>query len=373
MMLSESATAQFSLTSTTGTQGSLVYHYDISVTDTGTTNIGTFWFAWIPGEDFLPHAPQSEGNPTGWGSVPTGGGIYDGSAIQWVASSNAITPGHTLDGFAFTSSDSPTVLAGKSPFYPTTDILTSFVYAEAPEAPGDLGSRFTVAAVPTTAATTTTLASSQPGITVGSSVTITATVAPVTSNGSTPTGTVSFSEDGTALGSIAVQSDGTAQLMTSALPIGSDPITAVYSGDANFATSTSTALSETVTGGSALTTTSLSETISRTTIPASAAAGAKSRALVVVKISNGGNIITPGKTTVSLYASQSGFVDGAASRMNFVIPPLRIRPGKFALVVLPAKQIPAVAAGMYTILVQVIDANGGTSTVTSGVLNITSA
>jgi hypothetical protein len=118
---------------------------------------------------------------------------------------------------------------------------------------------------------------------------------------------------------------------------------------------------------------SLSETISRTTIPASAAAGAKSRALVVVKISNGGNIITPGKTTVSLYASQSGFVDGAASRMNFVIPPLRIRPGKFALVVLPAKQIPAVAAGMYTILVQVIDANGGTSTVTSGVLNITSA
>ena len=39
--MSESASAQLNLTSTTGTMANLVYHYDITVTDTGTTNIGT--------------------------------------------------------------------------------------------------------------------------------------------------------------------------------------------------------------------------------------------------------------------------------------------------------------------------------------------
>ena len=35
------------------------------------------------------------------------GNTFDGSAIEWVAGSNKITPGQSLSGFSFTSTDSP--------------------------------------------------------------------------------------------------------------------------------------------------------------------------------------------------------------------------------------------------------------------------
>ena len=37
------------------------YRYTITLKDTGTTPIGTFWFAWVPGEDFLPSKPEGFG------------------------------------------------------------------------------------------------------------------------------------------------------------------------------------------------------------------------------------------------------------------------------------------------------------------------
>src|SRR5206468_5637695 len=60
------ATAQLKLLSTTGTTQSPVYHYDITVTDTGSTNVGTFWFGWIPGFNFLPATPSAASSPSGW-------------------------------------------------------------------------------------------------------------------------------------------------------------------------------------------------------------------------------------------------------------------------------------------------------------------
>jgi large repetitive protein len=65
-------------------------------------------------------------------------------------------------------------------------------------------------------------------------VTFTATVTGLGATG-TPTGTVTFSDDGTTIASaVELQPDGLASATTSSLPAGSQDIAASYSGDANF-------------------------------------------------------------------------------------------------------------------------------------------
>src|SRR4051812_29291860 len=73
-LLSESASAQLNLVSTTGTQANPVFHYDITVTDTGTTNIGTFWFSWVREVFFPPPVPTAVSSPAGWSASLTGSG-----------------------------------------------------------------------------------------------------------------------------------------------------------------------------------------------------------------------------------------------------------------------------------------------------------
>jgi outer membrane protein assembly factor BamB len=94
------------------------------------------------------------------------------------------------------------------------------------------------------AATTTSLSSSANPSTAGQSVTFTAAV----SNGSTniPTGTVTFLNGTTTLGTGTLNSSGVATFTTSALPAGTDEITASYGGDANNETSVSSALAQVV-------------------------------------------------------------------------------------------------------------------------------
>lgn len=94
------------------------------------------------------------------------------------------------------------------------------------------------------ATSTTTVAASLNPILVGTSVTFTATVTSTSSG--TPTGTVSFLVNGSLLGSSALNGSGVATLATSSLTAGTQTITARYSGDTNFAESTSNSLSEQV-------------------------------------------------------------------------------------------------------------------------------
>ena len=82
--------------------------------------------------------------------------------------------------------------------------------------------------------TSTVLVSSQNPSVVGEDVQFTATV---TTGTGTPTGTVTFSDDGTVLGTVALNA-GSASLTTNQLAIGTHPMTATYNGDANYATST---------------------------------------------------------------------------------------------------------------------------------------
>jgi PEP-CTERM motif len=112
------------------------FDYTIKLTNTsglGNDSIATFWFAWVPGEDFLPTNPLSVSLPTGWTDKITHGGSTDGYAIQFDALSTAsdLAPGSSLT-FGFKSADTPKELMGDSPFHTTFPVLTSFVYSEGP-------------------------------------------------------------------------------------------------------------------------------------------------------------------------------------------------------------------------------------------------
>jgi hypothetical protein len=95
--------------------------------------------------------------------------------------------------------------------------------------------------IPANSSSTSLTSSVNPSI-LGAAVTFTATV---TGPGGTPTGSVTFYDGATSLGSNALVS-GTAALSTSALTVGSHSISALYSGDANYATSTSSTLGQVV-------------------------------------------------------------------------------------------------------------------------------
>jgi hypothetical protein len=80
----------------------------------------------------------------------------------------------------------------------------------------------------------------------GSAVTFTASV---TASNENPTGTIAFMNGSSQLGTATLAASGmtaTATYSTSALPVGSDSITAAYSGDANFSATTSSALTQVV-------------------------------------------------------------------------------------------------------------------------------
>jgi Bacterial Ig-like domain (group 3) len=92
-------------------------------------------------------------------------------------------------------------------------------------------------------ATTTALSASSTSVASGSSVTLTAIVSPPAGTTTVPTGTVTFMNGSTTLGSSSVDGTGKATLATAALPVGTNGITAQYGGDANFAGSTSSSVS----------------------------------------------------------------------------------------------------------------------------------
>src|SRR5712692_1014932 len=102
----------------------------------------------------------------------------------------------------------------------------------------------TVSKAPTTTAVTSSV---NPSLS-GQSVTFTATISVTAPGSGTPTGTVQFkngaSNLGTAQNVSTTNGVTTATFSTSALAVGSHSITAVYSGDTNFGTSTSSALTQ---------------------------------------------------------------------------------------------------------------------------------
>src|SRR5437016_3824794 len=102
-------------------------------------------------------------------------------------------------------------------------------------------------------ATSTTLNSTPNPSVFGQAVTLTATVAPVVPDTIAPTGTVTFRDGPTTLGTVTLV-NGSASLVTAALTVGAHSLTASYSGDLEFAASTSAVRTQTVNPGPTATT-----------------------------------------------------------------------------------------------------------------------
>ena len=117
-----------------------------------------------------------------------------------------------------------------------TRTSTPGTYAIVPSVTGPNLAQYTPSATNGTltiikAASTSSVVPSATTVSQGQNVTLTAQVVPATSG--TPTGTVTFSSNGTLLG-VANLTNGTATYSTSTLPLGANVITASYSGDDNF-------------------------------------------------------------------------------------------------------------------------------------------
>ena len=126
------------------------YNYTVTLTNTGDTSIGTFWYAWVdsPEYDFLPDKPTSVSAPSGWVDVIVGSGPpYDGYSIEYYninGDSNSIGPGGSAP-FKFTSTDSPAALDQMEQtyynlYYSGLPIQTSFIYSGFPQS--DAGASF---------------------------------------------------------------------------------------------------------------------------------------------------------------------------------------------------------------------------------------
>lgn len=135
--------------------------------------------------------------------------------------------------------------------------------------------------------TSTTVSPSSSSVNVGANVTLTATVSP-----SAASGTVNFYDNGstTPLGTPASVTGGTATLTTSSLPIGSNSITAQYSGDTSYRLSNSTAAAVSVTSSFTLNSTSANGTLS-------VAQGQTAGPVNITVTSTQGFVIASGSTT----------------------------------------------------------------------------
>jgi hypothetical protein len=132
--------------------GGGVYQYDVTLNDVGTTPVGTFWFSWIPGENFMPVMPTNIDSPAGWSDVVTHGGATDGYGIQWVASgpSDALNPGQSSSSYQFQSTVTPEELAAANMFYLSNQlpVATSFIYGGAPRSDAGFELEPTISSAP---------------------------------------------------------------------------------------------------------------------------------------------------------------------------------------------------------------------------------
>jgi hypothetical protein len=146
----------------------------------------------------------------------------------------------------------------------------------------------TVVIAQSNAGTTTSLSASATQLTQGQSVTFTATVARQSGN-KAPTGTVTFLDGTTSLGTGQLNARGIATFSATSLGVGTHSISASYGGDSKDAGSTSTAVSVTVTaaqGGALPTTTTLTASASQLT------PGQSVTLTAVVAPQSGGNMPT---------------------------------------------------------------------------------
>ena len=110
--------------------GGGVYDYTLTLNNTGSSSLETFWFAWEPyyGYDFMTAMPTSIVNPSGWtDSVSSYYNYYYGYdyGIEFSTSTSPLAAGHTIT-FSYDSTMTPTDMGGFSSTY-GYDVGTSYL------------------------------------------------------------------------------------------------------------------------------------------------------------------------------------------------------------------------------------------------------
>jgi hypothetical protein len=110
------------------------FQHTLTLNDTGTTNLGTFWFAWVPGDNFMPVSPANFTSAAGWQAIITTGGPSNGFAIPWTAQApvDDLGAGSSLAGFSFHSTLTLAQLESPSAGDPADPVATAFIYSGAP-------------------------------------------------------------------------------------------------------------------------------------------------------------------------------------------------------------------------------------------------
>jgi hypothetical protein len=118
------------------------WRYSVTLQNTGTTPISTYWYGWVvfpPIYDLLPHIPTNVQHPAGWTGVGLNDSIYGGYSAEWTTNTSPVLPGNSLGGFTFDSTDSPAVMSSNSPVFSPYKSDTSWVYIGPSQ--GDAGLR----------------------------------------------------------------------------------------------------------------------------------------------------------------------------------------------------------------------------------------
>ena len=215
--------------------------------------------------------------------------------------------------------------------FSTTATATSDVgsYPIVPAVTGTNVANYTVTPVngtlTVTAATTTTALVAPGSATPGSATALTATVA---STAGTPGGVVTFSSGAVTLGTATLNAGGMAVLSTTALPVGTDAVTAAYAATGNYAASTSAAASVVVSAASQTITFAAipAQTYGSAPFPVTATSSLGSAYPVVITVQSGpatiggGTVATTGVGTVVLLATQAGDSSHASANATQSFP-----------------------------------------------------
>ena len=227
------------------------------------------------------------------------------------------------------------------------------------------------------ASSSTTVKSSLNPSTFGQSVTLTANVSGQFSG--VATGTVTFSNGSSSLGSATVSSN-TASLATTTLPVGTDSITAVYSGDSNFTGSTSNTVSQVVNAATQPAATPTFSPVAGTYSSAQSVTISDTTPGATVYYTTNGTTPTTGSTvysssspitvssseTIEAIATAGGYVNSAVATAVYTIQ----APG-FTLSALPGS-VSVAEGSSATINVAVTDVEGFSGSVTLSVSGLPS-
>jgi len=104
-----SCPAQSATATIFGVQSGGVYNYTVTLNNTGSLALESFWYGWTQSGNNLPTNPSNAGNSLSWGN------FLDGNSIEYVGSSlTPLNPNQSAT-FTFTSSDTPAqITAGVS-------------------------------------------------------------------------------------------------------------------------------------------------------------------------------------------------------------------------------------------------------------------